>query len=125
MSGLNEGKPAIDLSGTELCTQYWSGIRFDWLSAAYLWKIDLRGANLENSHWGVAYLADAQLQCADLSGADLSHATLTGADLRGAYLFGATLPKTLKDVKLAGAVRVQTPGWDQGSCLESSAYLGP
>jgi uncharacterized protein YjbI with pentapeptide repeats len=51
---------------------------------------------LQNSHWGTAYLADAQLQCTDLRGADLSHATLTGADLRGANLVGALLPKTLK-----------------------------
>jgi hypothetical protein len=123
--GLKEGRPAIDLSRTELCIQYWKGIRFDWLSSAYLWKIDLRGANLEDSRWGVAYLADAQLQCADLRGADLSDATLTGADLRGANLVGATLPKKLQDVKMAGVVTVPTQGWDQGSCLEDSAYWGP
>lgn len=123
--GLKEGTVAIDLSRTELCTQYWRGIRFDWLAAAYLWKIDLRGANLENSHWGTAYLADAQLQCADLRGADLSHATLTGADLRGANLVGAQLPKTLKPAQLVGAITRPRPGWDQGPCLGNSAYWGP
>jgi hypothetical protein len=123
--GLEEGRIAIDLSRAELCTQYWKGISFDWLSAAYLWKIDLRGSNLQDSHWGTAYLADAQLQCADLSGADLSHANLTGADLRGANLVGASLPKTIQPAQLDGAIRVPTNGWDSGSCLENKAYWSP
>jgi len=123
--GLKEGIPALDLSRTELCSQYWHGIRFNWLETAYLWKIDLRGANLANSHWGKAYLADAKLQCADLRGSDLSHATLTGADLRGANLAGALLPKTLKPAQLVDAVRVARAGWDPGRCLGNKAYWGP
>jgi hypothetical protein len=123
--GLEEGRIAIDLSRSELCAQYWKGISFSWLSAAYLWKIDLRGSNLQDSHWGTAYLADAQLQCADLSGADLSQANLAGADLRGANLVGASLPKTLQRAQLAGAITVPTNGWDSGSCLENRAYWDP
>jgi hypothetical protein len=125
VTGLKAGTVAVDLSGTELCNQYWSGIRFDWLAAAYLWKIDLRGANLQNSQWGTAFLVDAHLQCADLSGANLSHANLSGADLRGANLVGAKLPNTLQPAQRVGAITVATARWNKLQCLDDKAYLSP
>jgi hypothetical protein len=125
VANLNQGKVAIDLSNVELCNQYWSGIRFDWLSSAYLPDIDLRGANLQKSDWGGAFLYGAHLQCANLAGADLSHATLTDADLRGANLVGATLPATLRDAQLVGAVRDQAASWNKLQCLASKAYMSP
>jgi hypothetical protein len=123
--GLKEGSVAIDLSRTELCRQDWDWINFNWLSTAYLPNIDLRGAYLQYSHWGTANLSDAQFQCADLRHADLSDANLTGADLRGANLVGAAYPKTLQSAQLAGAITDPTKPWDQGSCLENSAYWDP
>lgn len=79
----------IDMSNAELWGVDWPGIRFDWLSAAFLRKIDLRSADLAGSRWGKADLEYSYLQCADLRGADLRGADLTGADLRGANVDGA------------------------------------
>lgn len=119
--GLRENSVAIDLSNTELCQQPWAGIRFDKLSYAYLWRIDLRGANLQNSKWGTAYLAGARLQCADLRGADLSRATLRRASLRGADVAGAQLPNNLKHWQLIGIVKSKATKWDSGVCLHRLA----
>jgi hypothetical protein len=123
--GFNVDPIAIDLSRTELCSQDWTGINFDWVATAYLWKIDLRGAYLQHSYWGRANLSDAQFQCADLSGADLRYANLAGADLRGAYLVGAGLPKTLKHAQLVGAITDPRMSWNRESCLENSRYWDP
>jgi hypothetical protein len=116
--------PTVDLSSVELCTQHWVGIRFDWLAAAYLLKINLTGSNLANSHWGHAYLVGAQLECANLSGADLSHTTMTAANLRGANLYRTQLPKNIKPAQLVGTISVPTPKWNPGPCLSNRAYRG-
>lgn len=98
--------PSIDLSLVTLPGVYWEGIRFNWLKSAYMPQIDLKGADLANSHWGHATLTGASLQCADLRNADLRQANLTGADLRGADLNGALLPPSadLKNVRTRGAI---------------------
>lgn len=81
----------IDISNGELWGVDWPDIRFDWLSSAFLRKIDLRSADLAYSRWGKADLENSYLQCADLRGANLRGADLTGADLRGANVDGADL----------------------------------
>lgn len=116
--------PTLDLSSVELCSQHWVDIRFDWLAAAYLWRINLTGSNLANSHWGHAYLVGAQLECANLSGADLSQTTMTAANLRGANLYGTKLPKNIKSAQLVGAISVPTSKWNPGPCLRKQAYRG-
>jgi hypothetical protein len=113
--------PTVDLSFVELCSQRWVNIKFDWLTA-YLFKINLRGSNLEHSHWGHASLVGAQLQCANLEGADLSHTDMTAADLRGANLLGAVLPKKIKGARQAGVIYVPTKKWNPGPCLSSPDY---
>ena len=117
-AGVRHSGPAIDLSSTELCYQYWVGARFDWLSSAYLYKIDLRGANLQDSRWGITNLTDADLQCANLYGANLSQANLTGARLRGANVTGTRFPKGLAGSQLDGTTRLSSAGWDPASCLK-------
>jgi Pentapeptide repeats (8 copies) len=114
--------PTVDLSSVELCSQHWTDIKFDWLAAAYLLKINLRGSNLEDSHWGHAFLVGAQLQCANLSGADLSHTNMTAADLRGANLYRTKLPKNIKRARQAGVIHVPTSKWNPGPCLSNPDY---
>lgn len=118
--------PTIDLSNSELFGQYWHGINFKWLSAAFMSRIDLRAADLDHSHWGKnAVLHDAYLQCADLRHADLRGAVLTGADLRGANVAGANFQGAkLSGTKLsgmAGTAKGLAPGlpassWNKQTC---------
>ena len=101
------GRPAtIDLALVALRGVDWTDIRFDWLVAAYMAKIDLKGADLADSRWGHATLTGADLQCADLKGANLSQANLTGADLRRADLRDVKLPPPdmRQNVNTAGAI---------------------
>jgi len=121
---VDSSPPTVDLSSVELCSQHWVDIRFDWLAAAYLLKINLTGSNLAGSHWGHAYLVGAQLECANLSGADLSHTTMTAANLRGANLYRTQLPNNIKSAQLVGAISVPTSKWNPGPCLSKQAYRG-
>jgi Pentapeptide repeats (8 copies) len=92
----------IDLSRDELFGLSWTGVSFGWLDA-YLFKIDLRGANLAGSSFAGSDLVGAFLQCANLSGADLSGANLAYADLRGANVAGASFRNAnLTHAKLTG-----------------------
>lgn len=108
---------SIDLSYVELSRQNWPNVDFSWMSGAYLYGIDLRGANLTNSKWGAATLTAASFQCADLTNskligahlqdAKLQHANLHDADLRSADLTGADLTGAYLDgARFDGAVRV-------------------
>jgi Pentapeptide repeats (8 copies) len=89
VTALDSGQPVIDLSNDELIGQPWNGVDFSWIDA-YMPGIDLRGADLESSHWGKdSNLQYSYLQCTDLKGAvfgraDLSHAYLDGANVQGA-----------------------------------------
>ena len=119
-------KPSVDLSLVELPGVSWPKINFGSLGAAFMPRIDLRGANLVSSSWGHATLIHANFQCADLHGADLRWADLSGADLRGANLSGARLPLAaqLKGVQTEGAfgspqgLKIVKPSysWGFGSC---------
>jgi hypothetical protein len=108
---INGGPPAtIDLALVSLRGVNWTGIRFDWLAAAYMPKIDFRGADLANSRWGHATLNGADLQCADLKGADLRQANLIGVDLRGADLRNEPRA-TLSGRQLRFAIGRETCSW--------------
>lgn len=92
--------PSLDLSSDELYGQSWPGVDFSWLHLRYFVGIDLRGANLEHSHWGVkASLNGAHFQCANLADANFRGAYLLNADFRGANVQGADFT----GAKLAGA----------------------
>ncbi|HUJ82451.1 MAG TPA: pentapeptide repeat-containing protein [Candidatus Acidoferrales bacterium] len=107
LKAIDDGKPLyIDLSKVTLPGVNWTSVRFDSLTAAWMPGIDLKGADLANSHWGHATMTGANLQCADLEGADLRLASLSGADLHGADLRGAQLPPLAmrQNMITAGAV---------------------
>jgi hypothetical protein len=116
--------PSIDLSGDELYGQSWPQIDFSWLHRKYLVGIDLRGANLEYSHWGTgASLQAAHFQCANLEhadfhGADLRNADFRGADVQGADFTGAKLWKAQ-----TGPVYGDAKGLPAGKALQS--WKGP
>jgi Pentapeptide repeats (8 copies) len=122
--------PSIDLSLVALPGVHWAGVRFDWLASAWMPQIDLKGADLANSHWGYATLTNANLQCADLRYADLRQANLIGADLSSADLRGALLPPSieLKHVNTVGAIgpvqglSIVRPGtsYNPDSCFSNS-----
>jgi serine/threonine-protein kinase len=61
------------------------------LAGANLAGVNLRQAILRKTNLGRAYLVDANLEDADLRGADLSFADLQKANLKGANLCGANL----------------------------------
>jgi hypothetical protein len=84
----------VDMSNAELWGVDWNNIRFDWLSSAFLPKIDLRSSDLVNAKFEDADLAGSYLQCADLRNAHMEGADLRGADLRGADVDGG-LSETL------------------------------
>jgi hypothetical protein len=125
-------RPAIDLSNDELSGQSWAGIRFDWLSTAWMPGIDLRGANLAGARFGKdAYLLHAYLQCADLRGANFRGSSLINADLRGANVNRADFSGAkLRGAKLNGVVGTAKglpPGapeasWSQSSCNRNRTY---
>lgn len=127
-----KGAIYIDMSNSELWGVVWTGIRFDWLSGAFLRHIDLRGAYLENSRWGKADLENSYLQCADLEGANLQGTDLSGADLRGADIKNANFSGAiLRRTKLAGVVgkaKGLSPGkhpqssWNQKACENNRGY---
>jgi hypothetical protein len=132
---LNAGRPAIDLAHDELIGQQWRGINFGWLWA-FMVRIDLRGANLEQSQWSKrSDLSNSYLQCADLKGAVFRGADLTYADLRGANVNRADF----RGAKLKGVRITQVYGiakwprwlsitalpvdrWDQGACLQKRKF---
>jgi|SRR5262245_4377233 len=138
VGALKAGPPAIDLSDDELIGQRWPDINFGWVNA-YLAGIDLRGADLEESHWSRhSYLAYSYLQCANLRGADFRGANLTYADLRGANVQGADFRgakiagikiKTAKDLQIYGIAKWPRwlhikahpiNEWDQAACLRNT-----
>lgn len=104
-------RASIDLALVGMAGVDWTNINFDSLAAAWMKNIDLRGADLIDSHWGTAALIGAHLQCADLTGADLSHADLTGADLRGANLTDAKFPSAVKEQRPNTDGAVGNQGW--------------
>lgn len=122
----NGQEPAVDLSLVGLSGVSWPKINFGLLSAAFMTRIDLSGANLIDSRWGHADLTNSQLECADLQGADLRYADLSGSDLHGANLSGAKLPPAaqLKGVKTQGifgnptGLKIINPAhsWKFGGC---------
>lgn len=99
---------SIDLSNAELYGQSWSRVDFSWLSGKFFTSIDLRGADLDSSHWGSATLPSAFLQCANLAGARFNNdgqgSPFKGANLHGARLAGANLRNAdLRGADLVGA----------------------
>ena len=118
----------VDLTNVELWGQRWQGVRFNWLGGHYFPGIDLRAADLIDSHWGTSSLAGAYLQCADLSGADLRGTNLTNADLRGANLTGADLQGAIvKGARFEGAILtgVSTSGVSGSADLKRAAAAPP
>lgn len=136
VTALNDGRPAIDLSNDELNGQQWYGVNFGWIDA-YLFGIDLRGANLASSRWSEnSDLSHSYLQCADLQGAnfrgayltyaDLRGANVQGADFRGAHLAGANLTQVYGIAKWSqqprGTSVVPVQKWNPSNCLENSRF---
>jgi uncharacterized protein YjbI with pentapeptide repeats len=120
-SGVDTMAPTVDLANVQLAQQSWTDIDFAWLGARFFAGIDLRGANLARSKWGVSFLVGAHLQCADLKDANLQGARLEQADLRGANLEGADFTKAvLTDIQLEGAT-----GWQQAKGLPEELRPGP
>ena len=99
--------PGVDLADASLWGMSLSGFDASWLGGHYFPRIDLRGANLAGSRWGLSDLSDSHLQCAvlkDASFVDPQDPTHTGTNLRGADLRGASLRfADLRGADLEGA----------------------
>lgn len=140
VTALNSGQqPVVDLSEDELIGQPWSGVDFSGVKA-FLPNIDLRGANLESSHWGKGSdLQYAHLQCANLQGANFRRADLSYADLRGANVQGASFRNTslqgIHDTYVYGTAKwsrlppgikiLSVKDWNQNTCLRVPAEFQP
>ena len=98
LSGADLSDAPLSASGTDLIEARLDGANLSdadlsntIMNEAFLWRANLRSANLSGAALGGANLYDADLSNADVMEAKLRRADLSGADLSGLILSGADL----------------------------------